>query len=113
MHKAVILAVLAVATSGFAMAAGMDGFFGNTLVIRDSKGALLAKTQFKQDGSYETTRGTSTKVTGTWRMDGANVCTKEKGAEDEECVSLNLDGKNKGQSWPVKGNGLDLQLTLE
>lgn len=113
MRKVISLAIVAIATSGLAMAAGMDGFFGNTLVIRDAKGALLAKTQFKNDGSYETTRGAATKVTGTWRMDGANVCTKEQDAEDEECVNLNLAGKAKGQSWPVKGNGLDLQLTLE
>jgi hypothetical protein len=101
------------ATSSFALAAGMDGFFGNTLVIKDAKGAVLAKTTFKQDGTYETTRGASTKVKGTWRADGTNTCTKEDGADEEECVNLQLDGKAKGQSWSVKGNGLDLSLSVE
>lgn len=113
MGKFFSAATLFVATSSLALAAGMDGFFGNTLVIKDGKGAVLAKTEFKQDGTYETTRGASTKVKGTWRADGSNVCTKEEGAEDEECVDLKLAGKTKGQSWSVKGEGLDLNLSVE
>jgi hypothetical protein len=82
-------------------------------VIKDGKGTVLAKTQFKQDGTYETTRGASTKVKGKWRVEGGAVCTKEDGADDEECIDLKLDGKTKGQSWTVKGDGLDLNLSLE
>jgi hypothetical protein len=113
MGKFIIAASAFLAASSLALAAGMDGFFGNTLVIRDGKGAVLAKTQFNQDGTYETTRGASTKVKGKWRADGANVCTKEDGADEEECVNLQLDGKTKGQSWAVKGDGLDLKLSVE
>jgi hypothetical protein len=112
MRKFFVAAAAVLATSSLALAAGMDGFFGNTLVIKDAKGAVLAKTQFKQDGTYETTRGAA-KVKGTWRMDGAAVCTKEESAEDEECIDLKLDGKAKGQSWDVKGDGLDLKLSVE
>jgi hypothetical protein len=113
MGKFFAAAAAFVAASSLAMAAGMDGFFGNTLVIKDAKGTVLAKTQFKPDGTYETTRGASTKVKGTWRADGANTCTKEEGAEEEECINLQLDGKTKGQTWTVKGEGLDLKLNLE
>jgi hypothetical protein len=113
MGKFFVAASAFLAASSLAMAAGMDGFYGNTLVIKDAKGAVLAKTQFKQDGTYETTRGTAAAVKGKWRVEGGAVCTKEDGAEDEECVDLKLDGKAKGQSWTVKGNGLDLALSVE
>jgi hypothetical protein len=113
MGKFIVAAAAFLAGSSLALAAGLDGFYGNTLVIKDGKGAVLAKTQFDQDGSYETTRGASTKVKGKWRMDGNNICTKEDGAEDEECVNLQLSGKTKGQSWSVSGDGMDLKLSLE
>ena len=113
MGKFFVVASAFLAASSLALAAGMDGFYGNTLVIKDGKGTVLAKTQFAQDGSYETTRGASAKVKGKWRLDGGNVCTKEDGAEDEECVDLKLAGKTKGQSWDVKGDGMDLKLSLE
>lgn len=113
MGKFFVVASAFLAASSLALAAGMDGLYGNTLVIKDAKGAVLAKTQFNKDGSYETTRGASTKVKGSWRLDGGAVCTKEEGGEDEECVDLKLDGKTKGQSWTVKGNGLDLALSVE
>lgn len=112
MGKFFVAAAALLATSSLALAAGMDGFFGNTLVIKDAKGAVLAKTQFKQDGTYETTRG-ATKVKGAWRVEGGMVCTKEDGADDEECIDLKLNGKAKGQSWDVKGDGLDLKLSVE
>lgn len=113
MGKFLVAASALLAASSLAFAAGMDGFFGNTLVIKDAKGAVLAKTAFKQDGTYETTRGAAAAVKGTWRADGANICTKEEGAEDEECVDLKLGGKTKGQSWDVTGNGMNLKLSLE
>lgn len=113
MGKFFVAASAFLAVSSLAFAAGMDGLYGNTLVIKDAKGAVLAKTQFSKDGSYETTRGASTKVKGKWRMDGSAICTKEDGADEEECVDLKLDGKAKGQSWSVKGNGLDLALNVE
>jgi hypothetical protein len=112
MGKFFLAAAALIAGSSLAFAAGMDGFFGNTLVIKDAKGTVLAKTQFNQDGSYETTRG-GAKVKGTWRADGSNICTKEAGSDEEECVDLQLNGKTKGQSWSVKGGGLDLKLNLE
>jgi hypothetical protein len=113
MGKLFVAGTAFLAASSLAFAAGMDGYFGNTLVIKDAKGAVLAKTQFKQDGTYETTRGASTKVKGAWRVEGSSICTKEEGASDEECIDLKLNGKTKGQSWPVKGDGLDLNLSVE
>jgi hypothetical protein len=113
MRKFFVTGAALMAASSLAFAAGMDGFFGNTLVIKDAKGAVLAKTQFKQDGSYETTRGAAAAVKGKWRVEGGAICTKEDGAEDEECIDLKLDGKAKGQSWAVKGDGLDLKLSVE
>jgi hypothetical protein len=113
MRKFLGVAAVALMSAGLALAGELDGLIGNTLVIKDAKGSVLAKTQFKQDGSYETTRGASTKVTGTWRVDGQSICTKEAGTEDEECVNLALNGKAKGQSWKVTGDGLNLSLSVE
>jgi hypothetical protein len=113
MRKFLSVAAIALASAGLVWAAELDGLIGNTLVIKDAKGTVLAKTQFKKDGTYETVRGASTKVTGKWRVDGQSICTKEEGAEDEECVNLALNGKTKGQSWKVTGDGLNLSLSVE
>ena len=110
MRKLLVLAVALMASS--AMAAGMDGFVGNTLVIKDAKGKELARTVFAQDGTYSTKRGT-TSVNGKWRVNGAAICTTESGSDEEECVDLNLSGKAAGDSWKVTGNGMNLALKLE
>lgn len=102
----------AAATASLAMAAGLAGFYGNTLVIKDGAGKELARTQFKEDGTYSTQRGNAT-VKGKWRLDGALICTTEDGSDEEECVDLQVSGKTKGQSWKVTSNGLNLSLSLE
>ena len=112
MMKRLAIPAVLFASASLALAAGMDGLYGNTLVIKDKAGKELSRTTFNQDGTYSTKRGDKS-VKGKWRADGDAVCTTEDGQDDETCIDLKLSGKAAGQSWAVTDGGMDLRLSVE
>lgn len=110
--RLVTAAAAAALLSTAAFASDMDAYFGGTLVMKDSKGVEMSRSQFNQDGTYTTTRKNGKNSAGKWRMQGAAICTTEGASDEEDCVDLQLGGKKAGDAWSVSNGGVTLELTL-
>jgi hypothetical protein len=109
---------------GTAFAGSMDARFGNTVVATYPDGTTL-KFYYNADKTFaaKTEKGGAVlaETTGTWRVDGANVCltvAKTFGPFEggkERCIPLM--GDKVGDSWPSKvqdasGNVTDITVAI-
>ncbi len=74
----------------------MKPAFGNTVEVKDSKGAVMSY-WFNEDGSYSLKSGATT-TKGKWAVKNGQVCLVPDGGQ-ENCQPSTIAGKKPGDSW--------------
>ncbi len=105
-----LVTVFALAFSGMAYAdTFMDSTFGNTVTVSIADGTVVASYQFDADGAFAVTGADGSNTTGTWALDGSNLClTIGEGTNCNE-----IEDRNVGDSWDVTdADGSVMTITI-
>jgi hypothetical protein len=108
-----LLAVAALAVCGSAAADPMQGRYGNTVRIT-AKDGKLSRAYYNADKSVTVMRPDGGVITGTWEIEGAELCVSASVMlmSVKRCLPFVPD-KKPGDTWTQKGpDGDEVSITI-
>ncbi len=107
---AAALALGVALTAGAAFADTLTNGYGNTFVVTSANGE--ARYHFDEDGSFHVTFADGNTVSGTYAVEGDQLCLTPEGGE-AACAAY-VGDKNVGDTWTqAAADGGEISVTLE